>query len=308
MEKIGFIGLGIMGRPMALNIVKAGYAMAVYARRPEAMQPLLDVKAIACSSPQEVAKNSDIIITMVADSPDVEQVILGAQGIIHTAKPGSLVIDMSSISALITREIATKLAAKNINMLDAPVSGGEQGAINAQLSIMVGGSSEQFNRAKTLLMTMGSNVVHVGDNGAGQIAKTCNQVLVSQMIAAVAESLLLAQAAGVDAAKVRQALLGGFAGSKILELHGQKMLARQFAPGFKTKLHHKDLNIAQQIASNLGLALPGLALSSQYLNALMGNEHGELDSSAILLSLENLNGITLSASDPLPADKHLMKT
>jgi 2-hydroxy-3-oxopropionate reductase len=293
-EKIGFIGLGIMGRPMALNLRQAGYALWVHARRPEMMQPLTQAGATACTSPKAVAEQTDIIITMVSDTPDVEQVILGDNGLIHGASAGNLVIDMSSIAASTTRRLATTLAQKNIEMLDAPVSGGDKGAIAGTLSIMVGGKPAQFERALPLFKILGENIVHIGDNGAGQIAKTCNQVLVSQTIAAVGEALLLAKAAGVDPANVRKALLGGFAGSRILEIHGQRMLNHDFQPGFKTKLHHKDMRIAMQTAHELGLALPGTALATQHLNALMGTGQGELDSAAIVLAQERISDVHLN--------------
>lgn len=291
---IGFIGLGIMGKPMALNLCRAGYTLNVHARRAEMMQPLVEVGAIACDSPRAVAERSDIIFTIVSDTPDVEQVILGENGVIHGAKAGSLVIDMSSISALTTRTIAQSLAAKNIEMLDAPVSGGDKGAIAGTLSIMVGGKVEQFQRALPLFEAMGKNIVHIGDNGAGQIAKTCNQVLITQTIVAVGEALLLAKAAGVDPANVRQALLGGFANSRILDLHGQRMLDHAFEPGFKLKLHQKDMRIAMQTIQELGLSMQGTALASQYLNVLVGAGQGELDSAALVLAQERVNDLSLN--------------
>ncbi|MDY6991476.1 MAG: 2-hydroxy-3-oxopropionate reductase [Pseudomonadota bacterium] len=297
-EKIGFIGLGIMGRPMAVNLRKAGYALWVYARRLEMMTPLSELGATPCSSPQAVAEHSDIIFTMVADTPDVKQVILGDCGVIHGARPGQLVIDMSSIAASTTQEIAAQLAAHRIEMLDAPVSGGEKGAVAGTLSIMVGGPKAQFERALGLLELLGQNIVHIGGHGAGQIAKTCNQVLVSQTIVAVGEALLLAQAAGVDPANVRQALLGGFAGSRILDVHGQRMLTHDFQPGFKTKLHHKDMRIALQTSHELGVALPGAALAAQYLNALMGTDQGELDSAAMVLVQEQSSDVHLVTNTP----------
>jgi 2-hydroxy-3-oxopropionate reductase len=299
LERIGFIGLGIMGRPMALNLRKAGYALWVYARRANLMEPLLRAGAVACSSPQAVAEQTEIIITMVADTPDVEEVILGKKGIIHGAKASSLVIDMSSIAALTTRRIATALAEKGIEMLDAPVSGGDKGAMAGTLAIMVGGKSAQFERALPLFKVLGENIVHVGEQGAGQIAKTCNQLIVSQTLAAIGEAFILAKAAGVDPTKVRTALLGGFAGSRILEVHGQRMLERNFQPGFKTKLHHKDIKIALQTAHELGVAIPGTALAAQYLNVLMGTEQGELDSSAMVMAQEQASAIYL-AEDSLP--------
>jgi 2-hydroxy-3-oxopropionate reductase len=293
-EKIGFIGLGIMGRPMALNLCKAGYALSVYARRAEMMQPLIQAGATACSSPKAVAEQTDITITMVSDTPDVETVILAENGIMQGANPGHLVIDMSSIAASTTRAIATILAENRVEMLDAPVSGGDKGAIAGTLSIMVGGKVTAFERALPLFQILGENIVHIGDQGAGQIAKTCNQVLVSQTIAAVGEALILAKAAGVDPANVRKALLGGFAGSRILEVHGQKMLEDNFQPGFKTQLHHKDMRIALQTADELGIALPGTALVTQYLNALVGMEQGELDSAAIVKILEKMSQVFLN--------------
>ncbi|BAP57893.1 oxidoreductase [Thioploca ingrica] len=301
LEKIGFIGLGIMGRPMALNLRKAGYALWVHARRANLMEPLLRAGAVACSSPQAVAEQTETIITMVADTPDVEEVILGKKGIIHGAKAGSLVIDMSSIAALTTRRIAAALAEKGIEMLDAPVSGGDKGAMAGTLAIMVGGKTAQFERALPLFKILGEHIVHVGDHGAGQIAKTCNQIIISQTLAAIGEAFILAKAAGVDPTKVRTALLGGFAGSRILEVHGQRMLERNFQPGFKTKLHHKDIKIALQTAHELGIAIPGTALAAQYLNVLMGTEQGELDSSAMVIAQEQASAIYL-ADDSLPKD------
>lgn len=292
-EKIGFIGLGIMGSPMALNLRKAGYPMWIYARRPERMETLVEAGATACTSPQAVAEQTDIIITMVSDTPDVEEVILGEYGVIQGVEAGNLVIDMSSIAASRTRHIAATLAVLGVEMLDAPVSGGEKGAIDGTLSIMVGGKATQFERARPLFDLLGKNVVHIGDNGAGQIAKTCNQVLISQTIVAVGEALLLAKAAGVDPANVRRALLGGFAGSRILELHGQRMLDHDFEPGFKAKLHQKDMRIALQTAHEVGIALPSTAIAAQYVNALIGAGLGELDSAAILIPQEKLSGISL---------------
>lgn len=295
---IGFIGLGIMGQYMALNLSRAGYALSVYARHPEKIpQPVAECANI-CISPQAVAAQTDVVITMVSDTPDVEQVILGAQGVIHGAKSGQLVIDMSTIAASLSRHLATVLAERKVGMLDAPVSGGEKGAIDGTLSIMVGGEKAHFERALPLFQKMGKNIVHVGDHGAGQIAKTCNQLVVSQTILAVGEALLLAKAADVDPVQVQQALLGGFAYSRVLELHGQRMLDHHFTPGFKAKLHQKDLRIALQMAYELGIALPGTALSAQYLNALVGNGQGDVDSSAILLMQEKMLTISLKKDAP----------
>jgi 2-hydroxy-3-oxopropionate reductase len=225
----------------------------------------------------------------------VEQVIFGPDGVIEGAQPGSVVVDMSSISPIATRDMAKQLSERGVAMLDAPVSGGQIGAQHATLSIMVGGKPEVLDRVLPLLQLMGENIVHVGDNGAGQTAKVCNQVLVAGTILAVSEALLLAAKAGVDPAKVRQALLGGFASSKILEVHGQRMLDRNFTPGFKARLHQKDMRIALLTAHDLGLALPTAATAAEYLNALMGNGEGELDSSAIVKVLERMSGIALGA-------------
>lgn len=297
-ERIGFIGLGIMGRPMALNLRKAGFPMWIYARRPELMESLVAAGAQVCTSPQAVAEHVDIVITMVSDTSDVEEVILGEYGVIQGVEAGNLVIDMSSIAASRTRHIAATLAVLGVEMLDAPVSGGEQGAIDGTLSIMVGGKAAQFERVRPLFDILGKNVVHIGDNGAGQIAKTCNQVLISQTIVAVGEALLLAKAAGVDPANVRRALLGGFASSRILELHGQRMLDHDFEPGFKAKLHQKDMRIALQTAHEVGIALPCTAIAAQYVNAVVGTGLGELDSSAILIPQEKLSGISLNDAVP----------
>lgn len=289
---IGFIGPGIMGRPMALNLQKAGHTLAVYGRRTESMQPLVAAGAKPCASPQEVASQADIVFIIVSDTPDVEGVVLGEKGVIHGARKGTVVVDMSTISPNATRHMAAELARRGVDMLDAPVSGGEVGAINGTLSIMVGGKAAVFERVLPLFQAMGKNIVHVGDNGAGQVAKACNQIVVAVTIEAVSEALTFARKNGVDAAKVRAALLGGFAGSKILEVHGQRMLDNDFKPGFKVKLHQKDLRIVMDDAGKLGLALPGAAIAAQHLNALMGAGDGELDSAAIVKAIERLSAVT----------------
>lgn len=288
--KVGFVGLGIMGRPQALNIRKAGYELAVWARRRQSMQPLLDAGAVGCASPEEVAAASDVTIVMVADTPDVEQVILGPDGIIEGAKPGSVVVDMSTISPLVTREIAKKLGEKNIEMLDAPVSGGDIGAINGTLSIMVGGKPEVFARVKPLFECMGKNIVHIGANGAGQVAKACNQIIAAVTLEAVAEALTLARRNGADPARVREAMLGGFAWSKVLEVHGRRIVERDFKPGFKAKLHRKDLKIVTDTAAHLGLALPQASLVASHLNALVGMGLGDEDSAAVVKVIERAAG------------------
>ena len=287
--KVGFIGLGIMGRPQALNLIKGGYSLAVYARRTESMQPLGQAGAALCTSPQEVAAQSEITFVMVADTPDVEEVILGERGAIHGARRGSVIVDMSTISPTATKAIAMDLAVKGVDMLDAPVSGGETGAINGTLAIMVGGKAEVFTRVKPLFDCMGKTITLVGGNGAGQVAKACNQIVVAVTIEAVSEALSFARKSGVDAAKVREALMGGFAGSKIMEVHGKRMLDNDFKPGFKVKLHQKDMKIVMQTAHEMGLALPGASIAAQHLNALMGSGDGELDSSAIVKVIERMS-------------------
>jgi len=288
---IAFIGLGIMGTPMALNLKKAGHTVFVYGRRPESVAPLAEAGCTACASPAEAAALADITLIMVSDTPDVETVLFGYNCVADGAKPGSVVVDMSTISPTATQAFAHKLQARGIEMLDAPVSGGDVGAINATLSIMVGGKPEVFERVKPVFEAMGKNIVLVGDNGAGQVAKACNQIVVAVTIEAVAEALTFARKNGVDPARVRDALMGGFAGSRILEVHGKRMLDNEYKPGFKTKLHQKDLNIVMQTAKELGLALPGAALVMQHLNALMGTGGAELDSAAVMKIVERESGM-----------------
>ncbi len=288
-NNVGFIGPGIMGRPMALNLMKAGNALSVYGRRAESMKPLTDAGAKACKSPRDVAAQSDVIFIIVSDTPDVEEVVLGENGVIHGARKGAIVVDMSTISPNATRIMAEKLAERGVEMLDAPVSGGDVGAINGTLSIMVGGKAAAFDKVLPLFQAMGKNIVHVGDNGAGQVCKACNQIVVAVTIEAVSEAITFARKNGVDAAKVRAALMGGFAGSKILEVHGQRMLDNVFKPGFKVKLHQKDMRIVMEDAGKLGLGLPAAALVTQHLNALMGAGDAELDSAAIIKAVERMS-------------------
>lgn len=285
-HSIGFVGLGIMGRPMALNLLQAGYHLRVHTRRIETAQPLINRGALYFDTPKQAAQEADTIITVVSDTPDVEQVVLGAQGVIHGARPGTVVVDMSTISPGATRKIAMRLRQAGVDMLDAPVSGGEQGAVEGTLSIMVGGSESVFERVRPFLECMGRHITYLGDHGAGQVAKACNQILVAQSMVAVAEAFQLATSCGVDPAKVRQALLGGFAYSKCLETHGRKMLDHDFEPGFKARLHHKDMGIALQTAAETGTQLPGSSLAAQYLNQLVESGGGELDSSAIATMID----------------------
>ncbi len=287
--ELGFVGLGIMGRPMALNLLRTGYPLHVHARRAESMAPLTDAGALGADSPQAIARRADIIFIMVSDTSDVEAVVFGAHGLASAARPGSVVVDMSTISPLVTRDMAARLTGQGVTMLDAPVSGGEAGAIEGTLSIMIGGEAGTVARVMPLLQVLGKNVVHVGESGAGQVAKACNQITVSGAIAAVAEAMLFARQNGVDPYKVREALMGGFAGSRILDVHGKRMLDGQFAPGFKARLHQKDIHIVLETARQLGVAVPSSAWFAQLLNALVGSGDGELDSSAIIKVLERMS-------------------
>jgi 2-hydroxy-3-oxopropionate reductase len=281
MQTIGYIGIGIMGKPMVKNLLNAGYAVNVYARRETSIMDLCEDRCAVYNSPQALARESDVIISCVADTSDVEQVLVGEEGVLSAVKPGITVIDMSTISPEATRAMAEQFTEAGAYMLDAPVSGGEIGAIDGSLSIMVGGKSEDFERMLPLFKCLGKNIIHVGDHGAGQVAKACNQILVAQTMNAVAEAFLLAQSSHVDAAKVREALLGGFAYSKILEVHGQRMLDSSYQPGFKACLHAKDLRIASESAKATGCSLPGADLVAAYMNTLVEQGDGDLDSAAI---------------------------
>ncbi len=288
---VGFIGPGIMGAPMALNLMKGGHKLWVYARRPAATQPLVAAGATACATAADVARHADVIFTIVSDTPDVESVIFGTQGIASQARPGTVIVDMSTISPTATKAFAERLVQQGIEMLDAPVSGGETGAINGTLSIMVGGKPQVFERVRPLFECMGKNIVHIGDSGAGQVAKACNQIVVAVTIEAVAEALTFARRNGADPAKVREALMGGFAGSKIMEVHGKRMLDNDFKPGFKVGLHQKDMRIVMETAHQLGVALPAAALVTQHLNALMGTGDTSLDSAAVVKVIERMSGM-----------------
>lgn len=288
MTDIAFIGPGIMGRPMALNLIAGGHTLYVYARRPEAAEPLVTAGATACASPADAARQAEVIFSCVSDTPDVEEVLLGDRGVVHGAHPGSIVVDMSTIAPAATRAMAARLAERDIHMLDAPVSGGEQGAIAGTLSIMVGGDAETLARVRPLLDLMGKNIVHVGDHGAGQVAKACNQIVVAQNIVGVAEALQLARNAGVDPAKVREALLGGFAYSRILEVHGQRMLEEDFTPGFKARLHAKDLRIALEEGKSQGLSMTSSQAAADYVFRVAEELDGELDHSAVIKLMEDV--------------------
>ena len=293
MAELGFIGLGIMGKPMASHLVKAGHTVHVCDLAEESVRHVCSLGGKACSCSKEIAQRSDIIFIMVPDTPDVEAVLFGANGVAEGLKPGSTVVDMSSISPIATKEFAKKLAAMGVKMLDAPVSGGQVGAENATLSIMVGGPVDLFNQIKPYFELMGKNIVHVGDHGDGQTCKVANQIVVALTIEAVGEALLFASKAGADPAKVRAALLGGFAQSRILELHGERMIKHTFNPGFRIRLHQKDLNLALESARSLGLSLPNTSLAQELFNAVAAQGGSDLDHSAMVLALEKLANHTI---------------
>ena len=286
--KLGFVGLGVMGRPMALNLMKHGHEMGVYARRAEAAAPLVAAGATRYSSPAELAAGAGVIFTMVTNSRDVEEVVLGEQGVIRGARAGSVLVDMETIAPGVARAVATALAAKGIDMLDAPVSGGPMGAEQATLSIMVGGKAEVFERIKPLFACMGKTLVHMGESGAGQITKACNQLALLVNAQGTAEAITLARASGLDPAKVREVLLGGVAASRVLDLFGKRMVERDFAAGIEARLYYKDLHIALDLAHEAGLALPAGALSMQNVNALIGRGEGGSDLSALIKVVEGM--------------------
>ena len=285
--KLGFIGLGIMGAPMAGHLVSAGHDVFINTRS-KVPDSLASSNAIQCGSPQDVASKADIIFVMVPDTPDVEKVLFGDQGVVAGLTKGKVVVDMSSISPIATKEFAKKINALACDYLDAPVSGGEVGAKNASLSIMVGGDEKIFERVKPVFELMGKNINLVGGNGDGQTAKVANQIIVALNIEAVAEALLFASKAGADPAKVRQALMGGFAGSKILEVHGERMVKRTFDPGFRIELHQKDLNLALNSARALGVSLPNTATAQELFNACSAHGGKAWDHSAMVRALEKL--------------------
>jgi 2-hydroxy-3-oxopropionate reductase len=285
--KLGFIGLGIMGAPMCGHLIKAGHQLFVYTRS-KVPAEIAESSATQCTHPKGVAERADIVFTMVPDTPDVEAVLFGKNGVAEGLSRGKVVVDMSSISPIATKEFARKINALGCDYLDAPVSGGEVGAKAASLTIMVGGPDEVFARVKPLFELMGKNITLVGGNGDGQTTKVANQIIVALNIAAVGEALVFASKAGADPAKVRQALMGGFASSRILEVHGERMIKRTFNPGFRIELHQKDLNLALQGAKALGVALPNTANAAQLMQACAANGMAGLDHSALVRALELL--------------------
>jgi 2-hydroxy-3-oxopropionate reductase len=294
--RVGFIGLGIMGAPMAAHLLAAGYPVQVVTRS-KVPAVLTEKGATVCGDAQSLAQSADIIITMLPDTPDVESVLFGQTGVASGLAAGKLVVDMSSISPIATKVFAQRIKDKGCDYLDAPVSGGEVGAKNATLSIMVGGSEDAFQRALPLFQCMGKNITHVGASGDGQTAKVANQIIVALNIEAVAEALLFAAKAGADPAKVQQALMGGFAASRILEVHGERMIKRTFDPGFRIELHQKDLNLALSSARALGVSLPNTATAQELFNACAAHGGKGWDHSAMVKALEKLANFEMGSGD-----------
>jgi len=286
---VGFIGLGIMGKPMALNLIKGGYTLYLNSRS-GVPKELTDAGGKACASAKEVSQKADVIITMVPDTPDVEKVLFGANGVAEGLSKGKTVVDMSSISPIETKAFAKKINDLGCDYVDAPVSGGEVGAKNAALTIMCGAPQAAFDKVKPLFDLMGKNITLVGGNGDGQTCKVCNQIIVALNIEAVSEALVFASKAGADPAKVRQALMGGFAASRILEVHGERMIKRTFDPGFRIELHQKDLNLALQGARAMGVSLPNTATAQELFNSCTANGGAKSDHSAMVRALERMAG------------------
>jgi len=287
MSNVGFIGLGIMGKPMAANLIKGGHTLFLHSRS-GVPQELSAVGGKACGSAKEAAQKADIIITMVPDTPDVEKVLFGANGVAEGLSKGKIVVDMSSISPIETKNFARKVNALGCEYVDAPVSGGEVGAKNAALTIMVGASQAAFDKVKPVFELMGKNITLVGGNGDGQTCKVCNQIIVALNIEAVSEALVFASKAGADPAKVRQALMGGFAASRILEVHGERMIKRTFDPGFRIELHQKDLSLALSGARAMGMALPNTATAQELFNVCAASGGAKWDHSAMVRALEKM--------------------
>ncbi len=293
---VGFIGLGIMGKPMALNVLKAGFPLVVHNRSRSKVEELVAAGAQDGGSPRGVAERAEVILLCLPDAPDVEQVVAGPGGVFEGLSPGKVIVDMSTSSPALARRLAAEAEALGAAMLDAPVSGGETGAREGTLSIMVGGDAAALERVMPVLQAMGKTITHIGPAGAGQVAKACNQLVAALMVEAVAEAMVLAMKAGVDPLRVRQALLGGAVYSRILENHGLRMLERRFAPGFKAHLHHKDLRIALSTAREYGAPLPGTALVHELYGSLVAAGQGEMDNSALITVLEALAGLKTGAS------------
>jgi len=288
-DTIGFIGLGIMGRPMAHNLLRAGFPLVVHNRHQEVTDELVAAGARSGGArPRDVAAACDVLITMLPGSAEVEEVLLGQDGVIEGAREGLIVIDMSTISPVVTGTLAVRLAERGITLLDAPVSGGDRGAIAGTLSIMVGGGEAAFDHCAPIFQALGKTIVHVGKSGAGQVVKACNQIVVALVIEAVSEALVLGSKAGVEPAKILQVLGGGLAANRVMELRGESMLAHDFTPGGRMRLHHKDLGFALELERKYGMRLPVTALVDQMFDSLEGHVRGDLDHSALLTYLEDL--------------------
>ena len=295
-ERIGFIGLGIMGKPMARNLLKAGYRLTVFNRSQPAVEELVAEGAAGAASAREVAEQSDIVITMLPDSPDVESVVLGPGGVIEGVHEGLMLVDMSTISPAVAKRIAARVSEQGVHMLDAPVSGGDKGALAGTLSIMVGGDEADVKRAWPIFEVLGKTITHCGPNGTGQTVKACNQVVVALVIEAVSEALVLGSKAGVRPSVILQVLGGGLAQNRVMELRGPAMIQHRFEPGFKARLHRKDLGIILQTAHDYGVVLPVTALVDQMFTALVESGKGELDHSALLTVIETLSDHSISTS------------
>lgn len=287
MERIGFIGLGIMGKPMARNLLKAGYPLTVHNRSRGAVDELVAEGATPATSPREVAEHADVVITMLPDVPTVEQVIAGTTGVLEGSRAGMLVIDMSTSAPELARELAQRAKQRGVAMLDAPVSGGDVGARDGTLAIMAGGADEAFRRAERVFRALGKTVVHVGESGMGQIVKACNQIVVALTLEAISEALVLGSKAGADPAVILRALSGGLAGSRVMEVRGRNFLEHDFTPGGRVSIHHKDLGIALAAARQYGVALPVTGIVDSMLQALEARGQGGQDHSALLTVLED---------------------
>jgi 2-hydroxy-3-oxopropionate reductase len=292
-KRIGFIGLGLMGKPMARNLMKSGFDLIVHNRSRAAVDQLVSEGADPADSPKEAAAAADVIITMLPEDSHVTEVVTAADGVTESIRPDSVLVDMSTISPTTTRKLAKMVAARGAHMLDAPVSGGVEAASAASLTIMVGGKAEIFERVLPVFQKLGKNINHIGDHGAGQVTKAANQIIVGLTIQAVAEALIFAKKSGVDPVKVRRAIMGGYAQSRVLELHGQRMLDRNFQPGGKIKSHRKDIEIVLSVAREMGICLPGTAMISQLFNAVVAHDGSNWDHSAIVTVLESMSDVNV---------------
>ncbi|MGW8302328.1 MAG: 2-hydroxy-3-oxopropionate reductase, partial [Desulfobacterales bacterium] len=292
-KRIGFIGLGLMGKPMARNLMKSGFDLIVHNRSRAVVDQLVSEGADPADSPKEAAAAADVIITMLPEDSHVTEVVTAANGVSESIRPDAVLVDMSTISPTTTRRLAARVAARGAHMLDAPVSGGVEAASTASLTIMVGGKAEIFERVLPVFQKLGKNINHIGDHGAGQVTKAANQIIVGLTIQAVAEALIFAKKSGVDPAKVRRAIMGGYAQSRVLELHGQRMLDRNFQPGGKVRSHRKDIEIVLSVAREMGICLPGTAMISQLFNAVVAHDGSDWDHSAIVTVLESMSDVNV---------------